>query len=157
MEHPNVREIHRLIKSQKDLIVFVLFFIVAGAALGVAACLFSVVIQKTKEIGILKATGMKPKAIVLTFLGMGAALGTLGSSLGLMGGLITLKYRQKVAEVFGIWDNELYKLENVPAFFNGVDMFLIFFASILICSLASMVPAVIAASINPVKALQSKG
>jgi lipoprotein-releasing system permease protein len=154
---PTVRHLKLLIKSQKSLIVFVLFFIVVGAAIGVAACLFSVVIQKTKEIGILKATGMQPKAIILTFLGMGTALGILGSGVGTICGLITLKYRQLVANSFGIWDKRLYKLESVPAYYDTGDICTVFFISVLICAVAAMVPAAIAASINPVKALQSKG
>lgn len=153
----NIQNLTIWLNEQKQLMVFVLFFIVVGAAIGVAACLFSVVIQKTKEIGILKATGMKPTAIIFAFLTMGTSLGILGSSLGLVGGLITLHFRELLAYSLGIWDNELYKLKHVPVDYNSGEIALIFIISVLICAFASVIPATIAATINPVKALQSKG
>ena len=148
---------YRLINNQKALMMFVLFFIVVGAAIGVAACLFSMVIQKTQEIGILKATGVSPASIIFIFVCQGALLGTLGSCLGLIGGFITILYRKEVAELFGFWDATLYKLKDVPAYYEFNDVAIIFLGAVLVCTLASAIPAVIAASVNPVKALQSKG
>lgn len=148
---------YRLINNQKALMMFVLFFIVVGAALGVAACLFSMVIQKTQEIGILKATGVSPASIIFIFVCQGGLLGTLGSCLGLAGGFFTIIYRKQVAELFGFWDATLYKLKEVPAYYELSDIAIIFIGSVLICTLASAIPAIIAASVNPVKALQSKG
>ena len=146
-----------MINQQKALLMFVLFFIVIGAALGVAACLFSMVIQKTQEIGILKATGVSPASIILVFISQGTILGGLGSLLGLGGGFLTLMYRDHVAKWLGAWDKELYRLENVPAYYDFSDIGLILFGSIIVCTLASAIPAIIAASVNPVKALQSQG
>ena len=153
----NVTNLYRWVNDQKAMMTFVLFFIVIGAAIGVAACLFSLVIQKTKEIGILKATGVKPGAIIAVFLFMGGFLGSVGAALGLGGGLLTLKYRNKVTEVFGLWDRELYKLENVPVYYDFSDISTILIITILICLLASTIPAILAAAVHPVKALTSKG
>ena len=87
----------------------------------------------------------------------GGLLGTLGSCLGLAGGFFTIIYRKQVAELFGFWDATLYKLKEVPAYYELSDIAIIFIGSVLICTLASAIPAIIAASVNPVKALQSKG
>ena len=153
----NVRHLYRWVGDQKAMMTFVLFFIVIGAAIGVAACLFSLVIQKTKEIGILKATGVKPASIISVFLAMGAFLGSIGAGLGLAGGLLTLHFRKKVTEMFGFWDPKLYKLENVPVFYEFADISSILVITVLICVAASTIPAFIAAAVHPVKALQSKG
>ena len=88
---------------------------------------------------------------------MGTLLGVIGSGFGALSGLIALKYRQLIAQVLGIWDKKLYKLDYVPAYYEAVDVLIVFLASVLICAIAALIPAVIAAAINPVKALQSKG
>lgn len=152
----NVKHLYSWVNDQKAMMTFVLFFIVIGAAIGVAACLFSLVIQKTKEIGILKATGVKPMAIIIVFLAMGAFLGALGAGLGFAGGLLTLYYRKEVTEIFGFWDKELYKLENVPVHYEFSDISMILIFTVLICVAASTIPALLAAAVHPVKALQSK-
>ena len=154
---PGISRLYAQMNQQKAMMTFVLFFIVIGAAIGVAACLFSLVIQKTKEIGILKATGVKPKSIIAVFLAMGAFLGSLGAALGLGGGILTLIFRQEVTKVFGLWDPELYKLEKVPVYYDLADISTILGITVLICIAASTVPAVLAAAVHPVKALQSKG
>ena len=154
---PEISNLYAQMNDQKAMMTFVLFFIVVGAAIGVAACLFSLVIQKTKEIGILKATGVKPKSIIAVFLAMGAFLGSLGALLGLGGGVLTLIYRQEVTKVFGFWDPELYKLEKVPVYYDFADISTILGATVLICIAASTFPAILAAAVHPVKALQSKG
>lgn len=154
---PGVQRLYSQMNQQKSMMTFVLFFIVIGAAIGVAACLFSLVIQKTKEIGILKATGVKPTSIIAVFLAMGGFLGALGAFLGLAGGILTLIYRQGITQVLGIWDKELYRLEEVPVHYVYSDISVILLVTILICILASTVPAILAAAVHPVKALQSKG
>jgi lipoprotein-releasing system permease protein len=156
-QRDNVSSLTQLISNQKALMMFVLFFIVIGAAIGVAACLFSIVIQKTQEIGILKATGVSPLSIIQVFVGQGTALGCIGTGLGFIGGIITLINRQAVANFLGAWDNELYKLKEVPVYYDTTEISFIVIGAILVCSLASSVPAIIAASVNPVKALQSQG
>ena len=154
---PGISNLYAQMNQQKAMMTFVLFFIVVGAAIGVAACLFSLVIQKTKEIGILKATGVKPKSIIAVFLSMGAFLGSIGAVLGLGGGILTLTFRQEVTQILGIWDKELYRLEKVPVHYDFADISTILGITVLICVAASTVPAVIAAAVHPVKALQSKG
>ena len=144
-----------IVKKEKTMMMLVLFFIVGGAAVGVAACLFSLVLQKTHEIGVLKAVGVSPYAILCIFQIQGLVLGFLGSSFGLLGGLFTLNNRQKVVEILGNWNPDFYFLDEVPMLILPSDVYLIFFGSIIICSIASLFPALVAVSINPVRALHS--
>ena len=142
------------IQQQKELMAFVLFFIMMGAAVAIAACLFSLVIQKTKEIGILKSIGASPLSIVLVFLSQGIFVGTLGSTLGLIGGRIALKYRETIAKGLGAWDPQLYRLKDIPMYIDSTDVNLIFWGAVIICLVAAFIPALVAACVNPVKALQ---
>ena len=143
------------IRQEKKQIAFVLFLIMGATGIGIGACIFSLVIQKTKDIGILKATGVTPGSIILIFLGQGAFIGILGSSLGFAIGLAALEYRTKVAEFLGKFDSNIGNLKNIPMFLDPSDIQMILWGAISICLLAAIVPAVIAASINPVKALHS--
>lgn len=144
-----------IVKKEKTMMTLVLFFIVGGAAVGVAACLFSLVLQKTREIGVLKAIGATPVQILWVFLIQGLVLGTLGSTLGLAGGLFTLHNREWVVEQLGNWDRDFYMLDRVPMLILSSDVHLIFWGAIIICAIASLFPALVAVCVNPVKALQS--
>jgi lipoprotein-releasing system permease protein len=147
--------IYLRIVQEKVQMTFVLFLIMAATGIGIGACIFSLVIQKTRDIGILKATGANPMTIVLIFLSQGAFIGILGSLIGFGIGLTALEYRAKIAQFLGQWDEGLKRLESVPMYLDPSDIQLILWGSISICLLAATVPAIIAASINPVKALQS--
>ena len=149
------QQFFEIVKKEKTMMMLVLFFIVGGAAVGVAACLFSLVLQKTHEIGVLKAVGVSPLSILSIFLIQGLVLGILGSTLGLLGGLFTLNNRQKVVEILGNWNPDFYFLDEVPMLILPSDVNLIFFGSIIICSVASLFPALVAISVNPVRALHS--
>ena len=142
------------IKQEKLQMSFVLFLIMGAAGVGIGACIFSLVVQKTKEIGILKATGVSPLSIILIFLSQGLFIGVLGSTLGFLTGITVLEYRTAIASFLGKFDEGLRNLQSVPMYLDPSDINLILWGAIGICLIAAMVPAIIAASINPVKALQ---
>ena len=146
--------IFKRIKQEKLQMSFVLFLIMGAAGVGIGACIFSLVVQKTKEIGILKSTGVSPFSVVLIFLSQGLFIGVLGSSLGFLTGITVLEYRTSIAGFLGKFDEGLKELQRVPMYLDPSDINLILCGAISICLIASMVPAIIAASINPVKALQ---
>ncbi|MCM8539691.1 MAG: FtsX-like permease family protein [Lentisphaeraceae bacterium] len=146
--------IFKRIKQEKLQMSFVLFLIMGAAGVGIGACIFSLVVQKTKEIGILKSTGVSPFSVIMIFLSQGLFIGVLGSSLGFLTGITILKYRTEIAGFLGKFDEGLSRLQRVPMYLDPSDINLILWGAIGICLIASIVPAVIAASINPVKALQ---
>ena len=147
--------IYNRIKQEKLQITFVLFLIMAATGVGIGACIFSLVIQKTKDIGVLKATGVTPGSIVLIFLGQGAFIGILGSTIGYFIGITALEYRSTIAVFLGKFYSGMSHLERVPMFLDPTDIKIILWGAVAICLVAALIPAIIAASINPVKALQS--
>ena len=146
--------IYNRIKQEKLQMSWVLMLIMVAAGIGIGACIFSLVVQKTKEIGILKATGVSPGSIIAIFLSQGLFIGLAGSSLGYLAGITILKYRYSIISFLGKFDEGLKALKMVPIYMDPSDINLIIKGAISICLIASIIPAIIAANINPVKALQ---
>ena len=144
-----------MIAKEKSMMTLVLFFIMCGAAVGVAASIFSLVLQKTKEIGVLKATGVSPLSIIVIFMSQGLFIGTVGSILGYLGGCVVLYYRQGIAQALGAWNAELHFLDKVPMYIIPEEITLICLSSILICTVASLFPALVAASVKASTALHT--
>jgi len=146
--------IYKRIQQEKLQMSWVLMLIMAAAGIGIGACIFSLVVQKTKEIGILKATGVSPFSIITIFLSQGLFIGVAGSLLGYLSGITVLEYRFKIIAFLGKFDEGLRNLQNVPVYKDPSDINFILWGAIGICLIAAIIPAIIAASINPVKALQ---
>ncbi|MCH2207318.1 MAG: ABC transporter permease [Lentisphaerales bacterium] len=146
---------YKRVKQEKLQMTFVSFLIMLAAGVAIGACIFSLIIQKTKDIGILKATGVTPGSIILIFMGQGFFIGILGTGLGFILGLTVLKYRAAIASFLGRYYEGMSLLQQVPVLQDPTDIRLILWGSVSICLLSALIPAIIAASINPVKALQS--
>ena len=143
------------IKQEKLQMTFVLFLIMGATGIGIGACIFSLVIQKTRDIGILKATGVTAGSIVMIFLGQGAFIGILGSGIGFFAGIMALEYRSQIAVFLGQFYDGMNQLQSVPMYLDPSDIQTILWGAVSICLIAAIIPALIAASINPVKALHS--
>lgn len=153
-------ELFRALVVEKIVMFFILFFIIVVAAFGLANTQITVVVQKTKEIGILKALGATNRQIMLLFVSQGIVIGIFGTLLGLGLGMLVLAYRnqfmQKLSQVIG-WDllpRQLYQLYELPAQINPTDIIVICAASFLICAFASVFPAYRAARLEPVEAMR---
>ena len=72
-------ELFKIMEMQKFMMVFVLSFIVLIAAFSIAAVMFTVTIQKKREIGVMKALGATPKQIINVFAFQGVFVGVVGS------------------------------------------------------------------------------
>ena len=147
---------------EKRLTLFLLAFIVIVAAFGIAGTLITVAVQKTREIGILKAVGMSGGTVARIFILQGAVIGVIGTALGTGLGLLVLHYRNEVAGLLAkvmkveIFPKKLYHLSEIPAFTTRGDILLIVGLSLIICVAASLVPALYACSLSPAKALQEE-
>ncbi len=147
------------LKVEKTLTTFLLFFIVIVAAFSIAGTLITSAIQKTREIGILKALGIGPGMIARVFLVQGALIGFVGTAIGAAAGLLTIRYREPVAKgiakVLGheIFPPELYHLQKIPAWLTWRDSLTIIGSAFVICIIASLLPALYASTLRPAKAL----
>jgi len=151
------------LRVEKNLMMLVLSFIVLVAAFCIAGTLLTVVIQKTREVGVLRALGMGRLAISRVFVLQGALIGLIGTSLGTGAGLLIVAFRNQVATFLGavmgveVFPKELYHLAEIPAWVKPADLAMIVSLAFTLCVLASFFPALYAACIRPAKALQDEG
>ena len=147
------KDYYQTVQREKALITFTLFFIMIGSAIGIAATLFSLIIQKTKEIGILKSLGVSRKQIVTIFLFQGSFIGISGSFIGLILGLIILKFRNEIFR--SLWSPKAYFLQDIPSLIMKEELSIIILIACIICILGALIPAIFAALIKPIHALNS--
>jgi len=131
-------------------------FIVLGIAILVAGfCVFGtltlMVQEKGREVGVLKALGSGGGAIVQVFMIEGALIGFLGSALGLGLGYVVCF----AAQHFGIGMNpEVYYIDKLPVHTDPMEFSAVGVASVVVCLVATVFPAVLASRLRPVDALR---
>jgi lipoprotein-releasing system permease protein len=137
-----------------------LFLIVAVAGFGILAIFAMIVVEKTRDIGILKALGASNRGVMSIFLGYGLLLGVVGALLGTALGL-TLTYKiNEVEELLAKWtgqtifDRTVYYFDKIPTDIQPMHVMLINFGAIAIAVLFSILPALRAALLHPVRALR---
>jgi lipoprotein-releasing system permease protein len=137
-----------------------LFLIVAVAGFGILAIFFMIVVEKTRDIGILKAIGAGSSGIAGIFLGYGLALGLVGGGVGMALGLaITWNIntiRQGVEWWTGqrVFDPSIYYFFNIPTIVDPFTISWIIAGAVGIAVGASVLPAFRAARLHPVEALR---
>jgi lipoprotein-releasing system permease protein len=145
---------------EKNVMFIVLFFIVIVAALCICSALITFVVQKTREIGMLKALGANDLQVSLLFLSQGALVGALGDLAGYGLGKFALAYRNEFLHVlrrltgFELFPASIYGFTDLPALVVPGDILLICGSAWLICILGGVIPAWRAGRLKPVEALR---
>jgi lipoprotein-releasing system permease protein len=153
-------QIFEAIRLERNVMFFLLFFIVVVAAFGIMSTLITVTVQKRREIGIMKALGANIAQIVWVFLGQGMVVGFFGTLTGLGLGMTLIRYRNEFSHWLAntlhieIFPREVYQFSSIPAEVIPRDVTLICLSAFLICSIAALIPAYFAARLDPVKALR---
>lgn len=146
------RNLFTALRLEKVVTFIVLVLIVLVAAFNIIAMLITMVLRKTKEIGILKAMGTKPKSIVKIFIGVGLLIGVIGTTLGVLFGFITSLLLNKYR--FVQLPGDVYFIKNLPVQMQLSDFILVVGCSLLISLLATIYPAYKAARLVPVEAIR---
>ena len=137
-----------------------LFMIVAVAGFGILAIFFMIVVEKTRDIGILKSLGASSSGIAGIFLGYGLFLGLVGAGAGLALGLgITWninRIRVLVEWCTGerVFDPSIYYFFRIPTIVDAWTVAWIIAGAVGIAVAASVLPALRAARLHPVEALR---
>lgn len=137
-----------------------LFMIIAVAGFGILAIFFMIVVEKTRDIGILKSLGASSRGVMGIFLSYGLTLGVVGSGVGLVGGLLFVKYINEIADGLGnltgqkVFDPSIYYFYRIPTIVEPFTVTWIAFGAMAIAVLASILPAWRAARLHPVSALR---
>lgn len=154
------KQIFDAINMERNVMFFLLMFIVLVAAFGIMNTLITVTVQKTREIGVMKALGAKTYQIIGVFLAQGMVVGVFGTIAGFFLGIGMVHYRNEVSrmltDTFGIeiFPRAVYQFSEIPAQVVPSDVAIICVSAFLICSLAALIPAWFAARLDPVKALR---
>jgi lipoprotein-releasing system permease protein len=148
------------IRLERSVMFFILMFIVIVAAFGIMNTLITVTVQKTRDIGIMKALGATTSQIVWVFLAQGLVVGLFGNITGLCLGIGLVRYRNEFRDWLSgvlhiqIFPADIYEFSTIPAEIVPRDVALICLSAFVICGLAALVPAYVAARLDPVKALR---
>jgi lipoprotein-releasing system permease protein len=145
---------------EKNVMFYLLFFIIIVAAFGITSALITFVVQKTREIGVLKALGASKTQIISIFLGQSLFVGVIGVAAGFGLGMLAVIYRNdflffmRRITGFELFPARIYQFKELPALIDPGDIALICGASLVICLLAGLFPAWNAGRLKPVEALR---
>jgi lipoprotein-releasing system permease protein len=148
------------ISIEKGILNVLLFLIVAVAGFGILAIFSMIVVEKTKDIGILKALGASNWGIMQIFLGYGLLLGLLGAALGTgLGVCIALNVNPieswlSWATGLEVFPRSVYYFDSIPTDIQAWHVVLINLGAVAIAVVFSILPALRAAWLHPVQALR---
>jgi lipoprotein-releasing system permease protein len=149
-----------LISQQRVMMYFVLSFIVLISAFSMMAVMFTVTIQKKKEIGVMKALGATPGQIMRVFLYQGTILGVAGAFIGVFLGRLVIHGRGGLQEAlrhlgFDPFSSRLTGFSVLPAYMDPREQLLIGCMGLILCMFASFIPAFFASRSDAAKSLRN--
>jgi lipoprotein-releasing system permease protein len=145
---------------EKNVMFYLLFFIMIVAALCILSALITFVVQKTREIGMLKALGAADLQVAGLFLSQSGLIGALGVVAGYGLGMLALAYRNEFLHLmnrlfgFELFPASVYEFSELPALIIRRDIILICGSAWLVCILGGIIPAWRAWRLQPVEALR---
>jgi lipoprotein-releasing system permease protein len=141
------------LKLEKLTMFIILTLIILVASFNIISTLIVMVVEKTKDIGILKAMGMTSRDVHRIFMLQGLTIGFIGTSAGTLGGVI-LCYLLKTYQFIKL-PPDVYYIDKLPVSLQlWPDLTLVVAASMLITLVSTVYPAFKASSLKPVEALR---
>lgn len=145
---------------ESSILNILLFLIITVAGFGILAIFFMIVVEKTRDIGILKALGASSSGVMSIFLAYGLLLGMVGAGAGVVFGLLFVHYINEI-EAFvtlvtgrEVFPEKIYYFKDIPTHVEPLTVAWVTVGAILIAVLASVLPARRAARLRPVQALR---
>ena len=148
------------VQMETTILNILLFLIIAVAGFGILATFFMIVVEKTRDIGVLKSLGAPSGGVMSIFLSYGFSLGTVGAGVGMVLGLLFVIKINQIAKGLEwltgreVFDPTVYYFQQIPAIIEPWTVILVVLGAILIAVLASVLPALRAARLHPVEALR---
>lgn len=148
------------VSVEKTVMFVILFFIMIVAALCIASAVITFVVQKTREIGMLKALGASDLQVSGLFLSQSAFVGTVGVTAGLGLSILLLTYRNPFLEFLRrtthieIFPASIYGFDKLPCLIEPFDIAIICGGALIICVMGGLIPAWRAGRLKPVEALR---
>lgn len=148
------RNLFEAARLEKIVLFFVLMVLVVAAAFNIANTLFISVVQRYRDISVLKTLGAPNRLIWGIFTAQGLIVGAVGASSGIALGLLACRIFEYAQTKWHIIPAEVYKLDHIELRVNGIDLVAILGASLIVCLLATLVPSRRGARVSPVEGLR---
>jgi len=154
------RNILFALKTEKVVMFIILTLIVLVAAFGIASTLFMVVMEKNRDIAILKSMGASGYSIMKIFVLEGLIIGVIGTSLGVISGLMVALNLEPIISAIqkitgqNFFSKDIYYLDHFPSLVVPSDVLLISVTSLLISFIATLYPSWQASRMLPAEALR---
>ncbi len=148
------RNLFTWMKLEKTVMFLILALIVLVAAFNVVSTLFMVVLEKRRDIGVLRTMGATPGLVLTVFLGEGLLIGTIGTALGALFGslLIVVLSRYPFVHLPG----DVYFIETLPVRAELTDFAAVILAALVLCLAAAWYPAWRASRLDPIEAIRQQ-
>jgi lipoprotein-releasing system permease protein len=147
--------------EKEKLLMTILFGVISLVAVFLIFCiLYMIVVEKTRDIGIIKSVGATSGGVAAIFVGYGFAIGVVGGGAGLVAGYIFLRYINEIHDAiaratgFTMWDPRTYAFDRIPSELDPLTAAIVVTVAILSAVVGAVLPAVRAARLNPVEALR---
>jgi lipoprotein-releasing system permease protein len=154
------RNLFAALRLEKRVMFIIVSLIVLVAGFNIICTLIMVVMEKTKDIAILKSMGASAKSIMKIFVLQGLIIGGVGTLLGCITGLVVAwnigSISRFIENLFGfkILPGDVYYLSELPSLVNYEDVFIIVAGSLLISLLATIYPSRNASRLDPAEAIR---
>ena len=154
------RNLFSALKLEKIVMFIILILIIFVAAFNIVSTLFMLVMEKAKEIAILKSMGASCSSVMKIYSYQGLVIGFVGTFLGCATGFVIVPNLNEIVSaiefIFGIvaFPSDVYYLDRLPSKIQYMDSFLIIIFSIVICLVASLYPAWRASKLDLVDGLR---
>ena len=146
------RNLFSALKLEKTALFIILTLIILVAAFNIASSLIMMVMEKKKDIAILKAMGATDRSIGKIFVFKGMVIGTIGTGLGVILGIIMCALLKRYE--FIQLPDDVYAFTTLPVKLELVDVLVIAGAALLICFLSTLYPSRQASKLDPVEAIR---
>lgn len=150
----------RAIKTEKRVMFIILLLIVAVAAFNIVSTLVMVVTDKRSDIAILRTQGMSPQGVMGIFMVLGTIIGSVGTLLGTLGGILLAKNVEVIVPAierfFGVQflEADVYYISDLPSKLVWTDVYQIAGMAFLLALLATIYPAWQASRVKPAEELR---
>jgi lipoprotein-releasing system permease protein len=150
----------RAIQIEKRMMFIILALIIAVAAFNLVSTLVMVVTDKHADIAILRTLGAAPASIMKIFMVQGVIIGTVGTILGVVAGIVTALNIDVIVPAierafhFQILSREVYYISELPSDLHSADVAWVTLMSLALSFVATIYPSWRAARVNPAEALR---
>jgi lipoprotein-releasing system permease protein len=154
------RDLFNAVGIERVVMACILCLILMVAAFGLCSTLITVTVQKSREIGLMKALGANDAQVCSVFLFHGVVVGLVGAISGTLLGLLILHDLNHIRDFLlfafhiQVFSSSVYGLPEIPAVVNYPQIVIIDLVAVVVCTLAALVPAVGAATLAPARALR---